>query len=405
MTIRSADPGTGPAPATGSGDAPVTRGGVSGRDLRVCRAIFTYPTSAFPGAGLPAYYLSEHMAEARTLLITRRLPGVRRPSAANVAVRSLRCPNPVLSGVRGRPARLARAVVKALGMLLFAAQAAPLMVRFRPDVVHVHTPLPLPLAAVARLLRRKVVLTIHGTDLLALQRSRWLQALVRFACDEVCYVSGAMEAPLRAMFPRLRLLHTPSGVDLSIFQPTGAPRKRQIITVGSLRWQKGYPTLLEAFRTVRDRLPDYSLVIVGDGVDRDDLMRRARDLGLGDSVVFALQQPQERIAEMMSESALFVLASVSEGFPKVLLEAMACGLPLVVTNVGHCAELVHGHGVGRVAPSGDPEALAVAMLETLNDDAAYQECAERCVPAAQGFEWRGVADTVYQEYRRLLAGA
>jgi glycosyltransferase involved in cell wall biosynthesis len=370
--------------------------------LRVCRAIFTYPTSAFPGAGLPAYYLSEHM-DAQTLLLTRRLPGNRRPAGPNITVRFIRCPNPVLSGVRGRLTRLSRALLKTLGMALFAAQAAPLMVRFRPDVVHIHTPLPLLLAVVAKALRKRVLMTVHGTDLLALQRGRWLRALVRLTCDEVCYVSAAMDEPLRAMFPRLWLLHTPSGVDLDIFQDTDAVRRRQIITVGSLRWQKGYPTLLKAFQIVRARLPDYTLVMVGDGVDRDALMGQARDLGLEDSVTFKLQQPQERIAEMMNESALFVLSSVSEGFPKVLLEALACGLPLAVTDVGHCGELVRGHGVGTVAPPDDPERLAGAILDMLTDQAYYDGCAAKCVATAQGFAWGGVADIVHREYRRLLA--
>ena len=251
----------------------------SGASYRICRATFTYPTSRYPGAGLPSYYLNQYL-HAQTLHVTRRLPGDRLPVSSHVRLRSFLFPNPVLSGVTGFPVRQWRSLLKILGAVLFTVQAAPFMILFRPHITHVHTPLPLPLAAVARLLRAKVVITIHGTDILAVQRSRLLQMAIRHLADKIFYVSTAMREPLLRVFSENRLCYTPSGVDLSLFHNQGLARKRQIISVGNLRWQKGYPILLRAFQQISAKLPAYSLIIVGEGQERGRLEGLTSELGI-----------------------------------------------------------------------------------------------------------------------------
>ncbi len=372
--------------------------------LRVCRVIFSYPTSRYPGGGLHAYYLSDRMP-VDSLMLARRLPGEPLPIGPSVRLKRLFCPNPRVQGVRSHLVQLFRVAVKFAGVLVFALQSAPFMLLQRPQIVHIHAILPLPLGLLGKLLRAKVVLTLHGTEFHSLRRSRLMQAAVRFTCDAIFCVSNAMIEPLLEMFPNTRIVYTPSGVDLSVFQRAETERKRQIIAVGLLKWEKGYPVLLRAFQRVLDRLPDYALVIVGDGEDRDSLMKLADDLGLEDRVVFALQQPQRRVAEMLGESDLFVMSSVSEGFPKVLLEALACGLPLVVTDVGSCGELVRNNDVGKVVPPNDDALLGDAIVAMLSDRAYHDECVRRSGPVARKYEWSHVANLVHHEYQNILAGA
>lgn len=369
---------------------------------RICRASFSYPTTLGPGSGLPAYYVSQHMS-VDTLLLARHQPGQPRSIGRHVRLRLFRVPNPVLSSGDGRLWRRPwRAGIKLLGMLLFAVRGAPYLVAFRPQVVHIHTPLPLALAAVGKLMRAKVVVTVHGTDFATLRRSRMLRIAVRILADRIFFVSRSMNQSLAALFPDKRLVYTPSGVDPTLFANTQAERRRQLICVANLRWQKGYPALLEAFRDVSERLPDYSLVVVGDGDLRDELIARVGKMNLVGKVQFTGRIPQEDVARLLNESELYVSSSVSEGFPKSMLEALACGLPVVATGVGSCGEVVRDNEVGLVVPPGEPSEFADAVVRMLTDRGLYQRCASRSEAASRAYSWQAVADQLYEEYDALL---
>ena len=190
---------------------------------RICRAIFSYPTSSYPGAGLPSYYLSQYIP-FHTLLLTRHLKGKKRSIESHVKVKCFRCPNPSLSGTRTALQRLLRGVLKLLGIFIFTVQAVPFMTWFRPHILHIHTHLPLPLGVIGRLVGAKVIVNFHGTDLLAVRRSRLLKLLCRAAVQEIWYVSVAMHETLSDMFPGVKMVHLPSGVDLSLFQKKGSQR-------------------------------------------------------------------------------------------------------------------------------------------------------------------------------------
>lgn len=368
--------------------------------LRVCRIIFSYPTDLHTGAGLPAYYLSDLMP-FETLHITRRMRGNPRPIGSHVRLHLVGCPNPQLSGPMKPWVRLGRSIAKLMGLLLFALRAAPRLLLFRPHVVHIHTYLPIFLGPVGRAIGAKVVITLHGTDFIAIQKSRLLRAFYRWGVDEIWYVSEAMHAQLAHMFPGKPLRYTPSGVDQEIFRRAASVRKNQIVTVGRLAWQKGYPILLEAFREVHARFPSYSLLIIGEGPDRPKLETQIRELGLEEHVSLLGNCSQPEIAGTLSECRLFVLASVTEGFPKVLLEALSCGLPLVVTDVGSCGTLVRRHRVGKVVPPGDPAALAEGIIAMLSSRESIQEYGEVAEQVAGQYTWNAVARLVEQTYAEV----
>ena len=90
-----------------------------------------------------------------------------------------------------------------------------------PHILHIHTHLPLPLALAGRLVGAKIVVSIHGTDLLAFQRSNSLKLFCRYFADEIWYVSTAMCEPLKHLFPGITKSYLPSGVDLSLFRNIG----------------------------------------------------------------------------------------------------------------------------------------------------------------------------------------
>jgi glycosyltransferase involved in cell wall biosynthesis len=136
--------------------------------------------------------------------------------------------------------------------------------------------------------------------------------------------------------------------------------------IARLTEQKGHEHLLEALARTPE-LHDLALVVVGDGPRRPALEAQARALGLGPRVRFA--GTRRDLGDVLAALDVFVLPSLTEGFPTVILEAMAFSLPAVVTDVGGCSEAVETGASGFVVPAADPRALGNAMGMLLMDGA------------------------------------
>lgn len=168
-----------------------------------------------------------------------------------------------------------------------------------------------------------------------------------------------------------KLKVVPNGVDVSIFKPLRSgeqPNPNQILYVGFMRHVKGIDVLLQAMSRVTNQNPDLKLVLVGGGVYRHsksqeiELHEMAVKLGLEKNVEFVGIKTPSEVAQYMRESALLVLPSRTETFGAVLIEALACGTPVVATRCGGTEDIVHER-VGKLVPSEDPEALAEAIVE------------------------------------------
>lgn len=166
-----------------------------------------------------------------------------------------------------------------------------------------------------------------------------------------------------------------NGVDTQAYSPSAPDSdlarefavgegERVVITVATLKPLKRIDLLLEAFRLALDRMGDLRLIVVGDGPERNRLEAMAAAPGLVGKVSFTgMRQDVERI---LSLGDVFVLSSRTEAFPNALLEAMACGLPVVATGVGSVPELLAGGG-GIVVEAGDAAGLARAIVEVVAD--------------------------------------
>ncbi len=162
---------------------------------------------------------------------------------------------------------------------------------------------------------------------------------------------------------KIEVIH--NGIDLASFAACRYPaHPRRIVTVACLREEKRIDVLIAAAPTVLAKYPDAEFWIIGDGSCREELLTLTRDLGV--SARFRFLGHREDVAALLSEAHLFVLPSRSEAFPNAVTEAMAAGLPVVATAVGGIPELVTDGQTGRLVPTGDPMALARALLELLD---------------------------------------
>jgi len=146
-----------------------------------------------------------------------------------------------------------------------------------------------------------------------------------------------------------------------------SPRQLTIGTVARLSPEKDQQTMLKAFRLVVDQLPNTRLAVVGDGPCREDLRNEANRLGIAGQVDFL--GACNDVAPLLHGMSVFTLSSSTEGISMTILEAMACEVPIVASDVGGNREIVQPPECGLIVPARDSQALAAAYLELLRNPA------------------------------------
>src|SRR5262249_15565149 len=196
----------------------------------------------------------------------------------------------------------------------------------------------------------------------------------------------------------IRIVHNPIDFDAmteAVAEPIDASDERvwkhpAIVSAGRLAEAKNFPLLIDAMALVRRRLPAARLFILGQGDQEDELRRQIARLGLSDAV--RLCGFQRNPWKYIARADVFALTSRYEGFGNVLIEAMACGVPVVVTRSPGPLEIVRDNVDGVIVPEHTPAAVAKALEAILTDDrkrasmsAAAKESATRfALPAIAG---------------------
>lgn len=297
------------------------------------------------------------------------------------------------------------------------ARVVAILARFRPQVVHSHMFHANVAARVARLVCPvpALVATLHSAAE-SRRRGGGLRArdlVYRFTRplgDAVVAVSRAAgERHVAAgAVSRRKLRVIPNGVDTSVFRPDAERRsatRRSLglkdgefawLAAGRLMWKKDYPTLLEAFAAVRGGV----LLIAGEGPREAGLRALAVELNVNARFLGR----RDDLPALMNAADAFVLSSVVEGLPVVLLEAAASGLPAVTTDAGGSPEVVEEGRTGWVVPCGNVKALAAAMSRLAGlppEERERMGLASRERALAE-FEFAAVAARWERLYRELL---
>lgn len=226
-----------------------------------------------------------------------------------------------------------------------------------------------------------VVHSEHGRDISDPDGSNRKRILVRKGLSILVDHHVAVSEDLRRWLVSVvglraeRVQAIPNGVDVEEFSPAGKISAREEFglgmartvygSVGRLDPVKDYPTVIRAFTRIAESRDDLALVIIGDGPCKTDLMELVRQLGVDGKVRFLGERTD--IASLLRAVDVFVLGSLAEGLSNTALEAMATGLPLVVTDVGGNSELVVQGETGWLVEKGNPEDMATAMDRYLAD--------------------------------------
>jgi glycosyltransferase involved in cell wall biosynthesis len=168
--------------------------------------------------------------------------------------------------------------------------------------------------------------------------------------------------------------------------PKPLPDLPTAIFVGRLDRVKGVDTLIGAWSRVLAQVPAARLTIVGDGPQLPMLRREAQRLVIDHSVNFSGTVPRTTVQTLIDDSSILILPSHSEGFGRIIIEAMARGRPLVASNVGAIPELVENGITGVLVPAGNPVELARAMVDLLTDESSLTRMSKAARSAAVGHD-------------------
>lgn len=303
-----------------------------------------------------------------------------------------------------------------LSMALGAVPALRQLIRegFDFDVIDAHYYYPDGVAAalLARWFKKPFTITARGTDLNLIPQYTLPRRMMQWAASKAqgsIGVCSALVDVLRGWGIDEQRLHVMrNGVDLQRFRPLPQAQMRQelgligaplLLSVGYLIERKGHHIAIEALANLLPTHPEARLLIIGEGQERPKLLALAQRLGVQAQVTLTGSLPNAELLRWYSAADVLILASSREGWPNVLLEAMACGTPVVATHIWGTPEVVANDTVGRLVPERNGTAFAdviAQLLEARTDREAVRAYAE-------GFSWQSTSDAQLALFGRIAA--
>ncbi|MCE9642750.1 MAG: glycosyltransferase family 4 protein [Candidatus Andersenbacteria bacterium] len=220
-----------------------------------------------------------------------------------------------------------------------------------------------------------------------LLKTIWRRASFRSVCSE------ELRDLAKQADPETDFLCIPNGVETSRFAPIDRPAnpKVKILFIGRLIPRKGFHRVVRALPKVRSlvRVP-FEVEVVGTGLYREELDMLAEELGVSDLIRYVGMVPYDQLEKSYQYADIFVLTSLSEGMPSVILEAMGCGLPVIASNVGGNNEIVHEGENGYLIMGDNVEDLAEKLSKLIDDSDLRDRMGKKSREYALEYDWKNI---------------
>lgn len=286
------------------------------------------------------------------------------------------------------------------------------------DVIHVHSPLP-PLVKSPI----PVLLTIHSpmksgasvlkvTDLFSLA-TKFQAKYISYPLEKKLIKNSSMVTAVSSTVSKnledyglkaedIKLVY--NGVDQDIFFPSGKkPEEKYILYTGRISYGKGLLELIDCAKEVCEIRDDVSFVLAGDGPLLSNLKKKVTDLNLQNRIKFLGQVNRRKIVNLYQNATIFAFPSYYEGLPGSLLEAMACQLPIVATEVPGNIELIEHNKNGIFIPPKNASAISKAILDLLDDPDKRDKLGKNARKTIEDkFTWDAVSDRILGCYKSIL---
>ena len=291
--------------------------------------------------------------------------------------------------------------------------------KFKPDIVQVFFGIP---AGGGAYLLKKInnvpyVVFLGGRDVPRPNPDppyyRWLYLLlkpiIRSIWDNAASVVSCSEG-LRDLAHTtdadLKINVIPDGLDLASFesrQREPNPKIIQCLAIGRLIPRKGFQFLIQALPQILNKVQhNFKIEIVGDGPYREELIGLAENLGVTSYVHFTGTVPYSELPQKYREADIFILPSLAEGMPLVVLEAMGTGLPIIASRVQGIDELVAEDVNGALFDAGDVNGLANCLIKLITAGEKRIEMGKASTEKVKPYDWKNIADTYLTLYENIL---
>ena len=366
------------------------------------------------GGGWVSYFLGKHFAAAghEVHLITSQF----RDCATDEQVGGFHVH-------RVRSLRKNRDVCAVHEMLTYAVSSSLYGLRFakqfQPDIVQVF--FGIPAGGGAYLLRKlrgvPYVVFLGGRDVPSRNPDppyyRWLylflKPIIRAIwgnASAVVACSDGLRELARETDSFVKMDVIPDGLDLGRFervQRDACPEKVRVLAIGRLIPRKGFQFLIRALpHIIENAAYDFEIEIVGDGPYQGELLRLSADLGVASHIRFAGSVPYSELPHKYRDADVFILPSLAEGMPLVVLEAMGTGLPIVASRVQGIDELVVEDVNGALFDAGDVEGLARSLVKLINAGERRVEMGKASVERVKPYDWKHIADAYLALYSDIV---
>lgn len=356
------------------------------------------PTGVATDGGFPFQMasLSELFDETRLLVpVSPQAPGTSETSLAGHNLRVVPLSTRRGSGFSSK-----------LSFLPWLQWNGPAMFRELLAAEAVHAPIPGDVGTVgmlgACLLRRPLFVRHCGnwTKPVTAAEKFWRWFIERFAGGRnVMLATGGTPAPPSSKNPKVHWIFSSSLTqrELSAYaSPRSYPSNSGIHLVHAARQEtaKGAGRVIRSLPILAQRFPKVSFEIIGEGSAIPEFTRLAQEVGVAARVQFTGKLSHEEVMQRLKDATLFVFpTSASDGFPKVVLEGLASGLPVVATRVSVLPQLL-GSGCGMLIDEATPEAVACAIEAALRDPAGYEAMSRKAVATARQYSLEAWRDTI-----------
>ena len=244
---------------------------------------------------------------------------------------------------------------------------------FAPDIIHAHYASSY--GVLGYLSKFKpFILSVWGSDVYDFpqknQLNKWLLKKVIHSASSVCSTSEAMKAVIAPQFDRFDVTVIPFGVAANVCAPASeSPQQFTVGTIKSIEAHNGIDCLLDAANIIINEYHNTNIhfLIVGQGSLLGEMKQKTTSMGLDNYVKFAGYIPHEKIVEFHQKLSVFISVSTRESFGVAVLEAAACGVPAITSNVGGLPEVNQNNYTGYVIPPNDPDKLANSIFKLFKD--------------------------------------
>ena len=231
---------------------------------------------------------------------------------------------------------------------------------------------------IGKILRKPVVVCIIGNPAYTPLRKGLRKKLTYLILRNIKFITTTGNNSRRFLigegFPEAKIFILPNSIDINYFKPLEIFKKYDLITIGRISPEKQLNILIEVVYSLKNVFPNIKVGIGGRGPDSEQIKKRIIELELGENIEMLGYVEDNKIVDFFNSGKIFMSCSETEGFPRTVIQAVSCGTPCVVSNVGDMSDLIINDESGfLINDSVDVDSYVEKILELLGNDKKYQD--------------------------------